>query len=42
MPKSLVLADRVLAVELKLYPEALKLLAADKVALKHGLAVFTG
>jgi len=36
------LADRVLAVELKLYPEALKLLAADKVALKHGLAVFTG
>jgi phosphoribosylglycinamide formyltransferase-1 len=36
------LADRVLAVELKLYPEALKLLAADKVMLKHGLAVFTG
>jgi phosphoribosylglycinamide formyltransferase 1 len=36
-----VLADRVLAVELKLYPEALKLLAADKVALKNGLAVFT-
>ena len=35
------LADRVLAVELKLYPEALKLLAADKVALKNGLAVFT-
>ena len=35
------LADRVLAVELKLYPEALKLLAADKVALKSGLAVFT-
>jgi len=35
------LADRVLAVELKLYPEALKLLATDKVALKNGLAVFT-
>ena len=35
------LADRVLAVELKLYPEALKLLAADKVALNNGLAVFT-
>jgi phosphoribosylglycinamide formyltransferase-1 len=35
------LADRVLAVEIKLYPEALKMLAADKVALKHGLAVFT-
>ncbi len=35
------LADRVLAVELKLYPEALKLLASDKVALKNGLAVFT-
>ena len=35
------LADRVLAVELKLYPEALQLLAADKVALKNGLAVFT-
>lgn len=37
-----ILADRVLAVELKLYPEALKLLATGKVALKHGLAVFTG
>jgi phosphoribosylglycinamide formyltransferase-1 len=35
------LAERVLVVELKLYPEALKLLAADKVALKNGLAVFT-
>ena len=35
------LADRVLEVELKLYPEALKLLASDKVALKNGLAVFT-
>jgi phosphoribosylglycinamide formyltransferase-1 len=35
------LADRVLEVELKLYPEALKLLAAGKVALKNGLAVFT-
>jgi phosphoribosylglycinamide formyltransferase-1 len=39
MPQAL--ADRVLAVELKLYPEALKLLANGKVALKHGLAVFT-
>lgn len=36
-----VLADRVLEIELKLYPEALKLLATDKVALKNGLAVFT-
>ena len=35
------LADRVLAVEHKLYPEALKLLAADKVKLEKGLAVFT-
>ena len=35
------LADRVLAVEHKLYPEALKLLAADKVKLENGLAVFT-
>jgi phosphoribosylglycinamide formyltransferase-1 len=34
------LAARVLAVELKLYPEALRLLASDKVALKNGLAVF--
>jgi phosphoribosylglycinamide formyltransferase 1 len=36
-----VLADRVLAVEHKLYPEALKLLAADKVKLQNGLAVFS-
>ena len=35
------LADRVLAVEHKLYPEALKLLAADKVRLQNGLAVFS-
>lgn len=35
------LADRVLEVELKLYPEALKLLASDKVALTNGLAIFT-
>ncbi|MFO1249202.1 MAG: phosphoribosylglycinamide formyltransferase [Alphaproteobacteria bacterium] len=35
------LADRVLAVELKLYPEALKLLANGKVALKNGLTVLT-
>jgi formyltetrahydrofolate-dependent phosphoribosylglycinamide formyltransferase len=34
------LAARVLAVELKLYPEALKLLASGKVALKNGLAIF--
>jgi len=34
------LAERVLEVEHKLYPEALKLLASDKVALKNGLAVF--
>ena len=34
------LADRVLAVEHKLYPEALKLLAQDKVTLQNGLAVF--
>jgi formyltetrahydrofolate-dependent phosphoribosylglycinamide formyltransferase len=36
------LAARVLDVEHKLYPEALKLLASDQVALKNGLAVFTG
>jgi phosphoribosylglycinamide formyltransferase-1 len=36
-----VLADRVLAVEHRLYPEALKLLAADKVKLRDGLAVFS-
>ena len=35
-----VLADRILAVEHKLYPEALKLLAADKVWLQNGLALF--
>ena len=35
------LANRVLAVEHKLYPEALKLLAADKVKLQNGLAVFS-
>jgi len=34
------LADRVLAVEHKLYPEALKLLASEKVKLEKGLAVF--
>jgi phosphoribosylglycinamide formyltransferase-1 len=34
------LADRVLAVEHKLYPEALKLLASDEVKLENGLAVF--
>lgn len=34
------LADRVLEVEHKLYPEALKLLATDKVRLQNGLAVF--
>jgi phosphoribosylglycinamide formyltransferase-1 len=36
-----ILADRVLAVEHKLYPEALKLLAAEKVKLENGLAVFS-
>jgi phosphoribosylglycinamide formyltransferase-1 len=35
------LADRVLQVEHKLYPEALRLLAADKVKLRNGLAVFS-
>jgi phosphoribosylglycinamide formyltransferase-1 len=35
------LADRVLAVEHKLYPEALTLLASDKVKLENGLAVFS-
>ena len=34
------LAERVLGVEHRLYPEALKLLASGKVALKNGLAVF--
>ena len=35
------LADRVLAVEHKLYPEALKLLASEKVKLENGRAVFS-
>jgi phosphoribosylglycinamide formyltransferase-1 len=35
------LAERVLGVEHRLYPEALKLLAAGKVSLKNGLAVFS-
>jgi phosphoribosylglycinamide formyltransferase-1 len=35
------LADRVLEVEHKLYPEALKLLASGKVRLQNGLAVFS-
>jgi len=35
-----ILAERVLGVEHRLYPEALKLLAGGKVALKNGLAVF--
>ena len=35
------LAERVLAVEHKLYPEALNLLASDKVKLQNGLAVFS-
>ncbi len=34
------LAERVLEVEHKLYPEALRLLAQDKVKLQNGLAVF--
>jgi phosphoribosylglycinamide formyltransferase-1 len=34
------LADRILEIEHKLYPEALKLLAREEVALKNGLAVF--
>ncbi|HEY0266429.1 MAG TPA: formyltransferase family protein, partial [Rhizomicrobium sp.] len=36
-----ILAERVLAVEHTLYPQALKLLAADKVRLQNGLAVFS-
>jgi len=36
-----VLADRVLEVEHRLYPEALKLLASGKVKLQNGLAVFS-
>jgi phosphoribosylglycinamide formyltransferase-1 len=35
------LADRVLAVEHKLYPDALKLLASGKVRLEKGAAIFT-
>jgi phosphoribosylglycinamide formyltransferase-1 len=35
------LAERVLGVEHKLYPEALTLLASDKVKLQDGLAVFS-
>lgn len=35
------LAERVLAVEHRLYPEALKLLASGKVRLENGLAVFS-
>jgi phosphoribosylglycinamide formyltransferase-1 len=34
-----ILADRILAVEHRLYPEALKLLASGKVRLENGLAV---
>jgi phosphoribosylglycinamide formyltransferase-1 len=36
-----VLADRVLEVEHRLYPEALRLLASGKVRLQNGLAVFS-
>jgi len=36
------LAERILAVEHTLYPEALKLLASDEVKLENGLAVFSG
>jgi phosphoribosylglycinamide formyltransferase-1 len=35
------LADRVLEIELKLYPAALRLLAEDKVKLEKGFAVFS-
>jgi phosphoribosylglycinamide formyltransferase 1 len=35
------LADRVLEIELRLYPAALRLLAEDKVKLEKGLAVFS-
>jgi phosphoribosylglycinamide formyltransferase-1 len=35
------LAERVLAVEHKLYPQALRLLASGKVRLENGLAVFS-
>jgi len=34
------LAERILAVEHRLYPEALRLLASGKVRLENGLAVF--
>ncbi|MES2294477.1 MAG: phosphoribosylglycinamide formyltransferase [Pseudomonadota bacterium] len=36
-----ILAERVLEVELRLYPAALRLLAEDKVKLEKGLAVFS-
>jgi len=36
-----ILAERILAVEHKLYPDALKLLASEKVKLENGLAVFS-
>jgi phosphoribosylglycinamide formyltransferase-1 len=35
------LAERVLDVEHRLYPDALKLLASGKVKLENGLAVFS-
>jgi phosphoribosylglycinamide formyltransferase-1 len=35
------LAERILAVEHKLYPEALKSLASGKVKLENGLALFS-
>jgi phosphoribosylglycinamide formyltransferase 1 len=35
------LANRVLEIELRLYPAALRLLAEDKVKLEKGLAVFS-
>lgn len=35
------LAERVLGIEHRLYPQALKLLASGKVALKNGLAIFS-
>jgi phosphoribosylglycinamide formyltransferase-1 len=36
-----ILAGRILEIEHRLYPEALKLLAAEKVKLENGLAVFS-
>ncbi|HWU56834.1 MAG TPA: phosphoribosylglycinamide formyltransferase [Rhizomicrobium sp.] len=36
-----ILAERILAVEHRLYPEALKLLASNKVRLENGLAAFS-